>query len=312
MLIFAILLLIAGLILMIFSAEKLVKGIVNVSVGFGISAFVLTAVFIGFDPENLAAGGTAAYQGINGIAIGSILGALMIPTALSFGLTAMIVRLRFKKVSKPIVLLPVFALLLLFILSLDGIISRIDGIILIISFLILVIYLLKESKAKTIVPAGEIKEYLEKKKINKWKALIILVLALLGIILGSEMLVEGAKTTISYFRVSETLFGMTIIAFLISAEELVKQIPAAIKGRPDISYGNMSGSVFHFLLLNAGIIALIHPIGISSDMLYFYFPIAFISLSLISIFMLKKDIPRYLGIPLVILYLIFVLKGYLF
>jgi len=298
---------------MLFSAEKLVKGVVNVSRGFGVSAYLITAIFVGFDPENMAAGGVGAYQGINGIAIGSILGAVMIPTALAFGITTLFVKMKFKKVSKPIVLLPTFVCLFLLLLSLDGLISRFDAILLLLAFTLLVIYIFKISKkGEDIKPAGEVKEYLEKKKINKWKALFILAVAIIGIVLGSEMLVEGAKPIISILGISDTLFGMTIVAFLISIEELAKQVPAAIKGRADISYGNMSGSVFHFLLLNAGIIALINPIVISKELLLFYFPIVILTMIFISVIMIKKDIPRWTGAVMILLYLIFILKGYLF
>lgn len=298
---------------MIYSAEKLVKGIVNVSWGFGVSAYLITAVFIGFDPENLAAGGVGASQGLHGIAIGSILGAVMIPTALAFGLTTLLVKLKFKKVSKPIVTLPILVTLLLFMLSIDGIISRIDGVILLVAFALLVLYIFRlTKKGEDIKASGEFGEYLEKKKINRWKALIIMIISVVGIVIGSEMLVEGAKPLIELLGITDTLFGMTIVAFLISVEELAKQIPAALKGRAEISYGNMSGSIFHFLLLNAGIIALINPIIISREILVFYFPIVFIAMTLISGLMLKKNIPRLSGILLILLYLIFILKGYLY
>lgn len=313
LLIFAILLLIAGLVIMIYSAEKLVKGIVNVSFGFGVSAYLITAVFIGFDPENMAAGGAGAFQGLHGIAIGSILGAVMIPTALAFGITCLFIKLKFKKISKPIVILPIIVTLLLLVVSLDGLISRIDAIILLVSFAVLVAYIFRlNRKGEDIKPAGEVKEYLEKKKISKWKAVVILVLAVIGIVLGSEMLVEGAKPIINFLGIGETLFGMTIVAFLISIEELAKQLPAAIKGRSDISYGNMSGSIFHFLLLNAGVIALINPIVISKEILIFYFPVVIVTMVFISGLMLRKNIPRFAGIILILLYVAFILKGYLY
>ena len=311
--ILSILLLIAGLIIMIFSAEKLVKGIINVSFGFGISAYAITAVFIGFDPENMAAGSAGAAQGLHGIAIGSVLGAVMIPSALAFGITALLVKLKYKKVSKTIVLLPIAAALLLFLVSLDGLISRFDAVVLLLGFIFLVCCIFRlAKKGEDIKPRGEVKESLEEKKMNKWKALMIMILSIIGIVVGSEMLVEGAKPIMNYFGLSDTLFGMTIIAFLISIEELAKQIPAAIKGRSDISYGNMSGSIFHFLLLNAAVIALVNPIIISKEMLYFYFPIIFLTMITISFLMLKKNIPRFSGIILILFYVIFVLKGYLF
>lgn len=68
----------AGLGLVLFFAEQLVKGAVATSVGFGVSAFLISVVLIGFDPENLAVGAVAAAEGAAGIALGSIIGAAMV------------------------------------------------------------------------------------------------------------------------------------------------------------------------------------------------------------------------------------------
>jgi Ca2+/Na+ antiporter len=51
-----------------------------------------------------------------------------------------------------------------------------------------------------------------------------------------------------------------VLAFLVSIEELARELPAALKGKPEISYGNVSGSILAFFLFNAGIIALVHPV----------------------------------------------------
>jgi cation:H+ antiporter len=80
-----------GLGLILFFAEQLVKGAVGTSVGFGVSAFLISVVFIGFDPENLAVGAVAAAEGAAGIALGSIIGAAMVALALAFGITALVV-----------------------------------------------------------------------------------------------------------------------------------------------------------------------------------------------------------------------------
>lgn len=44
--------------------------------------------FIGFDPENLAVGAVASYDQAAGIALGTIVGAVMVAIALAFGVTA--------------------------------------------------------------------------------------------------------------------------------------------------------------------------------------------------------------------------------
>jgi cation:H+ antiporter len=56
-----------GLGLIIFFAEQLVKGVVGTSMGFGLSTFLLSVVFIGFDPDNLAVGTVASAEGVTGM-----------------------------------------------------------------------------------------------------------------------------------------------------------------------------------------------------------------------------------------------------
>ena len=57
-----------GLGLIVFFAEQLVKGVVGTSLGFGLSTFLLSVIFVGFDPDNLAVGAVASAEGVSGIA----------------------------------------------------------------------------------------------------------------------------------------------------------------------------------------------------------------------------------------------------
>lgn len=308
----ALLLFVVGLVMVIYSAEKLAKGVVGVSIGFGISAFLVSVIFIGFDPENLFVGATGSFEGFSGIALGSILGAAMVAIALAFGITALFVELKFKKVSKGILITSFAAVFLLLLLSLDGVISRFDGIILFAGFVFSIYYIIKASKkGMDIKPAGEVKETLEKtEKPTKWKSAFIFVASLAGIIIGSEFLVKGAEPIIRFLGLTDTVFGMTILAFLVSIEELARELPAALKGRSDITFGNIVGSILAFFLFNAGIIALVRPIKVGIMTLQFYFPIVLVTISIISLFMLKKKIPRWAGAIFIALYLVFVAGGY--
>lgn len=304
---------VVGLGLVIYFAEKLVKGAVGTSLGFGISTFLISVIFIGFDPENLAVGAVGSYEGIAGIALGSIIGAAMVAIALAFGITALFAPMRFEQVPKQILTVPILAVLLLGILGFDGELSRIDGAVLLLGFVLSVIYLLRLSKRGIdIKPTGEVAETLEKaEELSKWKSFGLLLLSLAAIIIGSEMLVTGSKTLIVLLGLSDTVFGMTILAFLVSIEELARELPAAMKGKPEISFGNVAGSILAFFLFNAGIIALVSPVTVGAEVLRFYLPLCFGTVIVVSLFMMTKKIPRWAGGILVLLYLIFVVGGYI-
>jgi cation:H+ antiporter len=309
----SIILFVVGLGLVIYFAEKLVKGAVGTSLGFGISTFLVSVIFIGFDPENLAVGAVGSFEGISGIALGSIIGAAMVTIALAFGITVLFAPMRFEQVPKQILVLPILAVLLLGILGFDGQLSRIDGIVLLLGFVLSIVYLLRlNRRGLDIKPTGEVAETLEEaEELSKWKSFGLLLLSLVAIIIGSAMLVAGSETIIASMGLSDTVFGMTILAFLVSIEELARELPAAMKGRPEISFGNVAGSILAFFLFNAGIIALVSPVTVGPQVLRFYLPLCFGTVIVVSLFMMTKKIPRWAGGIFILLYLVFVIGGYI-
>lgn len=142
----AIILFTVGLGLILYCAERLVRGVVGTSVGFGLSPFLISVVFIGFDPENLVVGAVGSLEGQAGIALGSIIGSAMVAIALAFGITALVAPMLFAAVPKRILLVPVLSVLLLGLLASDGRLSRMDGAILLLGFVCAVIFLMWLSK----------------------------------------------------------------------------------------------------------------------------------------------------------------------
>jgi len=216
---------VVGLGLVFYFAEKLVKGAVGTSLGFGISTFLISVIFIGFDPENLAVGAVGSFEGVADIALGSIIGAAMVAIALAFWITALFAPMSFEQVPKQILTVPLLAVLLLGILGFDGLLSRIDGAILLLGFVLSVVYLLRLSKrGLDIKPTREVAETLEEaEELSNWKSFALLLLSLAAIIIGSEMLVAGSETIIVRIGLSDTVFGMTILAFLESISKINKR-----------------------------------------------------------------------------------------
>lgn len=116
----SILLFVVGLALVVYFAEKLVKGAAGTSLGCGISTFLVSVIFIGFNPENLALGTVASFEEEAGIALGSIIGAAMVAIAPAFGITALLAPMEFGQAPKQVLAVPILAVLLLGILGYDG------------------------------------------------------------------------------------------------------------------------------------------------------------------------------------------------
>jgi cation:H+ antiporter len=299
-----------GLGLVIFFAEQLVKGVIGTSLGFGLSAFLLSVIFIGFDPDNLAVGVAATAERVSGIALGSILGGAMVAMSFAFGLSAVVAPMTFAQVPPQIVGVQMLSVILFTVLILDGELSRVDGIILLTAFVLAILYLLRlERRGLDIKPSGEVAHRLQKGNIpGKWLSIGLCVLSLVAIAVGSEMLVKGAQTLLARFHIADLPFGMTILAFAVSIEELERELPAARQGRPDISFGNVS--IFAFFLCNAGIIALVRPVPVERAVLTFYLPVTCMTAAVVSGLMLTKCVPRWAGGILILLYGIFVSGGW--
>lgn len=304
----AILLIIAGTVLVLVFAGRLVRGAVGVSYGFGVSAFLVSVIFLGFDPENLTVGAVGSYESVAGIALGSIVGAAMVAFALAFGITALLAPMRFERVPKPVLGVPVAAVIVFGLLSLDGSLSRLDGVLLLAAYVLTVLYLIWLSRRGIDIESAT--KPREKKVDSRWKAAGLMVLALAAIVAGSEMLVEGSKAVIDRLGFSDTFYGMAILSLLVSIEEVARELPAAKRGHPEISFGNVVGSALAFFLFNGGIIALVRPVPIGAAVLRFYLPVALITVVIISLLMWRKAVPRWAGAVLVGLYAIFVIGGY--
>jgi cation:H+ antiporter len=205
------------------------------------------------------------------------------------------------------------AVVLLAALALDGQLSRVDGGILLIGFGLAILYLVRIGRRGLDIQAsGEVGHRLQKGNIpGKWPSLGLFILSLVAIVVGSEMLVSGAQTLLKRFEISDLPFGMTILAFLVSIEELERELPAARQGRPDISFGNVLGSILAFFLCNAGIIALVQPLPVDRAVLTFYLPLAFVTTATVSAFMLTKRVPRWAGGVLILFYAVFVVGAWL-
>jgi Ca2+/Na+ antiporter len=298
-----------GLVLVIGSAEQLVESTVGLSHTLGLSAFLISVVFIGFDPENLAVGAVASYDQTAGIALGTIVGAAMVALALAFGVTALVAPLEFGRVPKQMLLLPVGAVLLLLGLAVDGLLSRVDGVLLLLGYAGAVWGLVRwERRGLRVAPTEAVKEEVEEEAPSGLgRSVLWFVASLAGVLLGSELLIRGARPIIAALGWTDRLFGMTLLALLVSVEEVARELPAALKGRPDVSYGNVVGSALAFFCFNAGTIALVRPVPVGAVTRNFYLPVCAGTVVLISLLMARHRVPRWGGGLLLLAYFLFVL-----
>ena len=102
------------------------------------------------------------------------------------------------------------------------------------------------------------KEELDNAEIDKndYSMIISLILIILGVIFlvfGSDLLVNSAIKIAKKYNVSQTVIGLSLIAFSTSLPELVVGILSAIKRKVDFALGNILGSNIYNVLGVLGI-----------------------------------------------------------
>lgn len=138
---------------------------------------------------------------------------------------------------------------------------------------------------------------------------IMIVIGFVLLVLGAELLVRGSSNIASKFHIPEMLIGLTIVALVTSAPELIITVTSAFSGNTDLIIGNAIGSNLCNLLFILGLMAIIRPIFIDEDAKKIHIPIAFLSVLVILFIEIShissnpSFIGRVDGIILVILFL---------
>jgi cation:H+ antiporter len=266
-------------------------------------------------PE-LAVGITAVSEGYGSLAVGNIAGTNMLNILFILGLSAALKPLPLHQLSiKLDIPVMIGAAIILFLMALDGVISRIEGIFLFIAAIVYVIVLIRMSKKESVSLKKEYEEeYSTKALLKKPGTLAITgnsVLLIVGIglsVFGANLLVDGSVDIALSLGVSEALIGLTIVAIGTSAPELATTIMATIKNDRDVAIGNLIGSSISNILVILGLttIASPHGVDVSKDILWLDLPLAAaVAIACYPVFRSNKMVSRTEGIVFVSLYLVY-------
>jgi len=95
------------------------------------------------------------------------------------------------------------------------------------------------------------------------EAILLSLAGLAGLAIGGELLVRGAVGIAHKLGVSTLFTGLVIVGFATSMPEMVASVEAALRGSPQIAWGNIYGSNLANTLLILGTTALIAPIALT-------------------------------------------------
>ena len=310
MLIIYLLLLALGIFVLIKAADYSIEIIKAAGLKLKIPTFILSSIFIAAAtsfPE-LSVGIISAVNKEPSLSLGNVLGANMVNLTLVLGITTLIsngVKVREKMIFKDLFVTFLIAVLPFFLLF-DGILSRQDGVVFILIYLFYQLFLVGNGKEGFLNH-----RYSKLKKIGSLGFQFVLVMILLA---ASAQLIVALSDKISeVVNLPLSIIGVFFLSLGTTIPEMVVQLKSAESKEDGIFFGNVLGSVVINSTLVIGITSLIYPIKIFYNWSFIVLGVfTFIVFALLPVFLRsKKKLERKEGAILLLIYLLFLLTGFL-
>ena len=270
----AFLLIVAGLVLLVFGGDYLVKGASGIALKFDIPPMLvgMTVVALGTSAPELVVSIQAAFAGKPDISVGNVVGSNIANVALILGLTTIIFPIAIKReVLRFDWVAMMLASFIFFLMGLDLYFGRFDGIFFIVLLVSFIVYSFLKARKNNDKSKVELPDQMsDASKEKSFAALLMfVVLGSVGLVFGARWFLDGAESVARNFGISDRVIAITLVAFGTSVPELAASIIAAFKKQKDISLGNILGSNLFNLLIIIGVTSIVHPIYISPEIMNF-------------------------------------------
>ncbi len=314
------LLLAFGVLLLVKGADILVEGGGRTAAYLGVSSVVigLTLVSFGTSLPELGSSVNAVLKSKGGISIGNVIGSNIANVLLVLGLSALIrpISVEQKAIKREIpAMFGAIGLLFLFVSSFYSdrhVIERWEGLLLLVAFVSYIVFFIwiaykaKDEEAAEISSVDVEFEVFKRVKDFDWKTNIAKILiGILGIVIGSELMIRAAIFYIDEFHLIEGVVGLTIIAISTSLPELAASTVASYKNQSGISFGNVIGSNTFNILMVLGVSASLTPLAFSPELYSSLFIMLFVCIFLTTIIHFRKKISRLEGTLMLAAYFVY-------
>jgi cation:H+ antiporter len=318
---------VAGIAILYWGAEWLIRGSAAVARAFGVKPLVigLTVVAYGTSAPELAVATKTALTGHQPIAIGTVVGSCAANISLILGLTALIapptVDGRIIRREVPILLGSAIAVPLVL---WNGMLSRLEGAILIGCAVLFTIVTLTvsarletddelESEARRPDESGALIGGRARPRASRGTAAVMTALGLILLVVGSDLFVRGGRGIATAIGMSERMLGLTVISVGCALPELIGSLVAASRGHAALAVGSVIGSNLLNVFLVLGVTGYLQPISLGERM-HIVELIGLVAITLLGILTLRgsRQITRIEGAVLVGAYVGFVVASGLF
>jgi cation:H+ antiporter len=319
---------VAGIAILYWGAEWLIRGSAAVARTFGVKPLVvgLTVVAYGASAPELAVATKTALTGHQPIALGTVIGSCAANISLILGLTALIspptIDARIIRREVPILLGSAIAVPLVL---WNGVLSRLEGALLIACAVVFTIATLTVSArldpddelhaAPDRAPRGSDESGAllggrARPRASRIAAVLMSGFGLVLLVVGSELFVRGGRGIATTIGMSERMLGLTVISVGCALPELIGSLVAASRGHSSLAVGSVIGSNLLNVFLVLGVTGYLQPISLGERM-HVVELVGLVAITLLGIIALRgsRRISRLEGAILVGAYVAFVVAS---
>jgi cation:H+ antiporter len=263
-----ILFVVAGLVILLFAGDYLVRGAVNLALRLGIPAMMvgMTVVAFGTSAPELLVSVQAVIAGAGGLALGNVVGSNIANILLVMGAPALIAPVLMARESQRDFLIMVAVTVLFIALAFTGAIGLWQALVLLVAFAVFMGDSILRGRRARVDMALEDLEGADP-NLHGPKIAGFLALGLIGLPLGAQLLVTGAVDIAEALGVSDVVIGLTIVAVGTSLPELATTLMAAIRREGGVALGNILGSNIFNLLFILGVAGVVGQMDVPAQML---------------------------------------------
>ena len=238
------LLFILGLILIVKGGDFFVDAASWFAEASGVPKFIIgaTIVSVATTLPELIVSIMAAIEGSNGMAVGNAVGSVTANVGLIMGISIIAMHGPVKRSTvfiKALIMIGACALLLAFSSGLEfSIVGSVVLLVVFVGFIIENVYSASHSEEDD----DDDDKPIVKDKKTLFINIAMFILGTLGIVFGSDLLVDNATFFAKLMGVSDAIIGVTIVAIGTSLPELVTTITAIVKKESSLSIGNIIGA----------------------------------------------------------------------
>ncbi len=279
-LLFALGLLVIGVILLLLGAEWFLDGANDLARSLGVSALVLGVLLAGLEPEEMLTAAIASARGAPALAVGNVIGTNVTIVTAALGLSALLFPMTIDRSVRRQALIATLVSIIPIVLLFLGVITQLEGVFLLMVFVGYTIFLFRtdrEAVKRMAESEGDdddddVQESHVRPRLH-WKPVLLTIGGLAAMAAGGPAIVEGALRLAGIIGLSQGVVGATIVSLGTGAEMIALGVSAARKKRSDILVGGILGSFAYNLLVTLGLAATIHAIPVDPHVTFIALPV---------------------------------------